>query len=252
MKQSLVGNRKQILAIIAMFAFILPVSARSEFTDGYESLLSLQFWISVAVILLVAGLMVYFLYKFRDDGTDKERPVIKNELKYEIGWTVATLILVIILFFVSIGPALDYQNTPENFTGETINVYGHQFYWSFEFENGSSFATVPDLENSTNPMTGNNFTTNFDPLEVRNPNTDRRYNALELNVGVTYRLNITGDNFGVIHSFFVPELSFKADAVPGSSNFVYLTITEPGEYWGACAELCGGGHYNMLFVIIAR
>jgi cytochrome c oxidase subunit II len=241
------------LISLIMLAFVNISSAASEYTEPFEYLMLIETLISVFIILLVMGLITYMIMKFKDNGetTKVEKPKIKNELIFEIGWTLFALIIVIIIFVASMGPSIAYMNPQVDEVEEQINVMAYSFHWTFEFENSSRFVTAPSLNDASHPSDGRNYTVDYNPLVINNPNTGAAYNALVLKTGVTYLLNITAVSNGVIHSFYVHNLHVKADAVPGSSNFLYLKILEPGDYWGTCAELCGAAHYNMLFVIRA-
>jgi cytochrome c oxidase subunit II len=87
--------------------------------------------------------------------------------------------------------------------------------------------------------------------EVRYPGQDVvTANEIHVPVGETVRVELTSAD--VIHSVWVPELSGKVDLVPGTTNVMTLNATEPGTYWGQCAEYCGVQHAWMRFVVVAH
>ena len=76
-------------------------------------------------------------------------------------------------------------------------------------------------------------------------------NALVVPVNKNIKMQITSDPAGVIHSWAMPSLGVKMDAIPGRLNETYFRITEPGMYYGQCSELCGPGHGFMPIMIKA-
>jgi len=82
------------------------------------------------------------------------------------------------------------------------------------------------------------------------PNGTTVVETLYLEKGKLYRLDITSRD--VVHSFFVPELGLKMDAVPGYVNILWVKVEKPGQYLVVCAELCGFGHYAMIGYIVVR
>jgi len=115
----------------------------------------------------------------------------------------------------------------------TVKAIGHQWYWSYEFGDFGNF------EFDSYPVTGGSAV--FRLMEV-----DKR---LVLPVLVRVRMIIT--RVDVIHSWAVPELAVKVDAIPGRLNQVALNILRPGVYRGMCSELCGVNHAYMPIVIEA-
>lgn len=107
---------------------------------------------------------------------------------------------------------------------ETIRVHAYQFGWRFIYPNGTSVACLP-------------------PDQYR-----EGARTCSLEAGKAYRLEITSTD--VVHSFFVPQLGVKMDAIPGYVNVILLKVDRPGVYYIYCAELCGIGHYSMLGTIV--
>lgn len=204
-------------------------SADSNYTNDYNSVLLLSIIGSIFVGVLVFSLMFYFVHKFRENK-NVNRNHIENENKFEAGWIIFAVILVIILIFASTGPLLNVQKPSNDLTTNAIElkVEAFQFYW-----------TIKDKDNIYINRTDN-------PEAFRY----RSYShILSLNVGQNYMINATSNN--VIHSFFVNELNFKIDVVPGQYNIFYFNIKDPGDYRVVCAEFCGSQHYNMVFTIRA-
>lgn len=140
----------------------------------------------------------------------------------------------------------------------TVKVIGHQWYWSYQFSNPSfiNFLEKNDpntfsydsymipYENSNS--VGLNSLDSAKALSLRLLNVD---NPLWLPAKTHIRLMITSAD--VIHSWAVPSLGIKVDAVPGRINQTFLYINEPGRYFGQCSEICGANHGFMPIEIIA-
>ncbi|MCY3414149.1 MAG: cytochrome c oxidase subunit II [Candidatus Heimdallarchaeota archaeon] len=258
-----------LLAFLTLLFSILKASGRSNYTENFEKTFLLQVILSFVVIILVVGLMLAFVFKYRDDGSDREPEEIA-EGKFEVTWTLFAVILVLIIFFTSAAGINAFIDANDSTPYEVIRVEGKQFDWTFYIDshNVNFTASMPgaiflnngtaDVRYSASQVISNatlltQYESQFDGFLqiIKNPNTGKYYQALVVEVGEAYRYEITSEETSVIHSFFVNDLSFKADALPGSVNTVTLTIEEAGTYWGACAELCGVSHYDMLFAIIA-
>ena len=129
------------------------------------------------------------------------------------------LALPLVILTIVYGFTLSTLNdlAPSNNTGTlTIEVIGHQWWW-----------------------------------EVRYPQQDI-VTANEIHIPTGHPVNIKLQSEDVIHSFWVPELHGKKDMIPGRTNDFWLEATEPGEYWGLCAEFCGTQHAKMLVVVVAE
>ena len=212
------------------------VSAESNYSEAFWSSLLLQVVVSGILFIVVIGLILYFFSKYKSER-DVNR-TLPSEKKIEVTIIVGATLLLILIFALSIQPTVDYTNPDVGTINseQTIDVTARQFFWTFNFNNTMTFSEVTnrsDIRQTENA--------------VLNEGNNRMYIPLFLRVGVTYKFRITSND--VIHSFFVPDLLVKADAVPGSINTLYLTVEKPGSYWGTCAELCGASHSTMQFLI---
>ena len=134
---------------------------------------------------------------------------VHGNTNLELAWTVAP-----VLILVAIGSFIFYklpgiEDVPAADRVE-VTVEGHQYYWNFIYPNGV--------------------------IAV-----DR----LRAPVGQTTRLEVTAPDYGVIHSWWIPALGGKFDAIPGRVNETWFSAEAPGIYRGQCAELCGGQHALM-------
>ncbi|WP_338253559.1 cytochrome c oxidase subunit II [Dictyobacter halimunensis] len=181
-----------------------------------SSLFWLILGISIVIFVLVEGILIFSIIRYR------ERPGMPNpfqnhgNLKLELIWTVIpTLVLFVILFFTIRG--LLYvapENEPAASASQPrmeVTAIGHQWWWEFYYPN--YHVTTAD--------------------------------TLEVPVNTTVHVKLFSNN--VIHSFWVPALTGKTDVVPGHDNTKWFVAEKEGTYTGICAEYCGTQHANMRF-----
>jgi len=190
--------------------------------------------------------MAYNLVMFKHKEGDPEHedalkagvfPHERGNVTIELAWTIAPLILVIWLTFISLAPLNYLWDVPdEDETDLTIDVVAGQWYWSFTYEDGYE---VPG---------------NFNSCEEMVPAMTNGANCVEIPHGSIIRFNINvakdenGNPTDVIHAFYIVEIGIKQDAVPGVETLAWLDTSdvEPGEYNIYCTEFCGKSHSKML------
>jgi cytochrome c oxidase subunit 2 len=179
------------------------------------------FWAIVVitgiVFVGVEAALLYFIIKYRHREGRKALHYHGNK-KLEITWTAATALTVLILAIVSRPLWLDIKD-PDRFppAGLELQVTAKQFEWNI---------TYPGADGAIG--TADDFV---------------KRNQLHVPAGVPVRFALASED--VIHSFWVPQLRLKQDAVPGMRIPVWFEATTPGDYQIGCAELCGLGHYRM-------
>lgn len=211
---------------LAAAALALPAAALAD--GGYEPVdpaspnahnVVQAYWFLVALCSLVFFAVFIplglFIVRFRSRGRGREieGPQIRGNTRLELAWTVApVLILAAIATFVFIKlPGIrDVARAGER--PLTIKVEGRQFYWNYTYPNG-----VIAVDELTIPR------------------------------GVAVRLEITAALNDVIHSYWVPALQGKFDAIPGKVNTTTIRAEREGVFRGVCAELCGIQHADMRF-----
>jgi cytochrome c oxidase subunit 2 len=150
----------------------------------------------------------------------------------EIVWTTVPVLILVAIAVPSLRLLYFEEITPE--ADLTIKAIGHQWYWSYEYPDNGGFTfdanMVPD-EDLTDD-------------QLRLLTTD---NEVVLPVGKVVRVLVTSED--VIHSWAMPPMGVKMDAVPGRINEVWLEIEEPGTYYGQCSELCGVLHGFMPIMV---
>jgi cytochrome c oxidase subunit II len=195
-----------------------------------RELLDLNFWICLAIYLLVfLSLVLPILFRRATVLDAKEGRVISPEVKSErtvsaivIGalvLTAAILFCLIIVDFLT-GRSLASLATQNGTNVLSIKITGQQWWWKVEYQ---------DLTPSKSVTTAN---------EIHVP----------LGTPVKFELHAQD----VIHSFWIPNLHGKKDLIPGYVTTTYLQADKPGTYYGQCAEFCGYQHAHMRFVVTAE
>ena len=191
--------------------------------------------IITVISIFVLILMLYVMVRFRRAANPVPSKTSHNTL-IEVIWTVVPVVILLVIAVPSIGLLADqYKPAPKD--ALTVKVTGYQWYWGYEYpDNG-----IPE------------YVSNLLPREKAEANGEPYLlapdNRLVLPVGRPIKLIITGAD--VIHSFAVPSLWVKMDAVPGRLNEKSFSIEKPGVYYGQCSELCGARHGFMPIAIEA-
>jgi cytochrome c oxidase subunit 2 len=232
-------------AIPTTLAFFTPLSGGSPNANEIDSLYKITLYVALVIFVLVEGGLVYALVRFRArKGAVPAQ--IRGNTRLEVAWTVgAALILVglAVLTFAKLpsiqnppnsGPngalasvggnlyASSQRKLPPNGKSLNINVIGRQYIWQFVYPGAS------------------------EPDGLGAPYT---YEELVVPTNTTVTLDIVASD--VVHSWWVPELGGKFQAVPGYHNYTWFKIGRPGIYRGQCAVLCGRGHARMIATVRA-
>jgi cytochrome c oxidase subunit II len=215
---------------------ITPESGPSENANDIDTLYKIALYIAIVIFLIVEGTLIWSLVRFRYRRGGPDAVQIRGNTPLELGWTVgAAMILVVltVVTFLYLSDIIDPppsdrdglgasaaqvaaigQPSPPRSGGPTLNidVNGQQYIWRFDY-----------------------------------PGSPQLFSYYEMVVptGTTVTLDITASD--VIHSWWIPKLGGKADAVPGHVAETWFKIRrgEEGVYAGQCAELCGAGHADM-------
>lgn len=195
---------------------IAPVEPRSPNAAGIRD----SYWLILAVVLaifaLVEGLLVTFVIRFRrgrrqrfEDGAQ-----LHGKSSLELLWTAVPVLILFALtaFVLAKLPGIRDVPRADAAAGRLdVTVSAHRYYWQFAYENG-----VVAVD------------------------------TLRVPVGQPVKLILTAPDDDVIHSWWVPALGGKIDAIPGQTTSTWFTVDRPGVYKGRCAELCGLLHADML------
>jgi cytochrome c oxidase subunit 2 len=233
----------------------MPVDGRLGLQEQFSPMGEYGHWIHDAIlmpIITVISLFVLALLLVVIVRYNRRRNPVPSKTSHntvlEVAWT---LIPVLILLGIAV-PSIDLlakQFKPAPDDALTIKVTGNQWYWTYTYPDNGEFEIVSYMLNlpgypEINPgkrIVGSDPSDGPAQLEVDN--------RLVVPVGEPIRLQITAAD--VIHSFAVPSLWSKLDAVPGRINEKVLQINEPGVYYGQCSELCGPKHAYMPIAVEA-
>jgi cytochrome c oxidase subunit 2 len=194
-----------ICTTVALSIPWLPVAAGKE-ADRIHWVYWFTTAICIGVFSVVAAVLIYSIWKFRArPDDDSDGPPTHGHTTLEIVWTAIPAVLVTAISIVS--AVVLAQNGHAGSNPLVIKVTAQQFEWEFTYPNGKT------------------------------------YGFLTLPTGRHTRLDLTAKD--VIHSFWVPQLSQKQDAVPGQDTHIVVTPTRVGTYPVICTELCGLGHSLM-------
>lgn len=194
---------------------LVPQTSDSPNAHGITNSYLLISAVALGIFLLVEGILIAFVIKFRRGRRTREAegPQIHGSGRLELIWTVAPAILLACIAGFVLATLPGIQDIPAaNADGGRLDVTveGHQFYWLFRYPNGAI---------------------SFDELVV----------PVQKNV----KLTVLTPPEDVIHSYWVPQLGGKIDAIPGRTNHTWFRAPELKTYPGQCAELCGVQHAMM-------
>ena len=179
----------------------------SAYTKDYDFFYMFLFWLSAFFFTLIAGLVLWFAYRYRRRENAGPTPHITHNLTLELVWSIVPLIIVIGIFFWGFHGYMNATVSPGD--ALEIQVTGRKWSWLFEYPDGTR--TVKDMH---------------------------------VPVGKTIRLIMTSED--LIHSFYIPGMRIKQDVVPGRYTEEWFRPEHVGFQQVFCAEYCGKGHSTMM------
>src|SRR5499433_2465278 len=179
--------------------------------------------ITAAIFLIVGGFTVYTLVRFgrRPANPETEPPQVYGSTQIELAWTVVPFLIVVVLFLVTARYVWGIEGRAQPPDALEITVVGNQWWWEIRY---------PKL----GIVTAN---------EIHVPVSDAAKPVPTF---------ITVKSVDVAHSFWVPQLAGKMDAIPNKTNHVWIEPRQVGTYVGQCAEYCGLQHAVMLLVVVVH
>jgi cytochrome c oxidase subunit 2 len=203
--------------------------AASPVMDQIEQFHTELVWIIVAVCLFVLGLLVWIVVKYHAGANAVPSKVHHNTL-LEVAWT---LIPVIILVFIAVPSfRLLYYEAAIPKPDVTIKAIGKQWFWSYEYPGSAAGFTYDSLGLS-----------DADNAKAGKPRLLGVDNPIYVPVNKVIAIDTMGAD--VIHSWAMPQMGVKMDAVPGRVNHTWFKATQTGVFYGQCSELCGARHAYM-------
>jgi cytochrome c oxidase subunit II len=192
-----------------------PVSPHSPNDSGIDTTYWLVFGFAAAIFILVEVTLVVFIirYRSRGRGREVEGAQVHGHMRLELLWTAVPVLILVAIAAFTFYKLPGIKNVPKATAAGNqleVKVLGRQFYWEFLYPNG---AVAVDT--------------------LRAPR------------GRVVKLDVTSPRFDVIHSWWIPALGGKIDAIPGNTNHTWFNADTAGTYHGRCAEFCGLLHAAM-------
>ncbi|HVF32211.1 MAG TPA: cytochrome c oxidase subunit II [Acidimicrobiales bacterium] len=171
--------------------------------------------IAAVIFVLVQGLVIFVVVKFRARSDDDQPVQVHGNAKAEIGWTIVPALILAVVGVFTVVTVFDINERAEGAEVLQVKVIGHQWWWEYDYpEEGIVTA-----------------------------------NELVIPAGRQVQLELSSAD--VIHNFWPPKLAGKVYAIPGRINYMKVQADRPGDYSGQCAEYCGLSHANMRLRVIA-
>lgn len=170
------------------------------------------FWAAGFILLVVAILTAYMLYRFREKNANAQKTL---STRWEVLMIGVPSVMVAVFLYFSIVTMNHVQSAVKNAQPDVV-ITGHQWWWEASYT-GTGVKTA---------------------------------NEIHLPAGKRLLLKLLSDD--VIHDWWIPALGNKMDMVPTQENYLWVTIKEPGIYYGACSEFCGPQHAHMRIKVIAE
>jgi cytochrome c oxidase subunit II len=225
----------------------LPLGVTSLSRDIYALHMEV-FWVCVGIAVVVFGVMIYALVKFRRSQGAKPDTTLLHSTTVEIIWTVIPVVILVVMAIPAAKVILMMEDTRNSEL--SIRVTGYQWKWEYQYMDAAEgidfFSTLArdsnfarQLHSGIDPKTVPNYL-----LEVDKP--------LVIPSGTKVRLLLTSQD--VIHAWWVPDFGAKRSAIPGFVNELWFKV-DPGKegiYRGQCAALCGRDHGFMPIVVDVR
>jgi cytochrome c oxidase subunit 2 len=205
------------------------------------------FWVCCAIGVVVFGAMIYSMLKHRK-SKGAVAAQFHESTTMEILWTVVPIVILVSMAIPATRTLLAMEYTGGS--DMTIKVTGIQWKWKYDYVDGegegiSFVSSLHPKHNEARLLGANSDLEQFGDtylLDVDNP--------VVIPTGKKVRFLLTAAD--VIHAWWVPDLGWKKDAIPGFINEAWTRVDEPGVYRGQCAELCGKDHGFMPIVVVAK
>lgn len=234
-----------VITVGGRFWWLPPLA--SEHGKAIDTLFITTLAITGTVFVLVQLMLAFLVVRFA--GSEKRRAVYFTDNKtLEVAWTlvVAAILTALIVSGGRLWSRIQISEPPKD--AFKVEVWGEQFRWTFRYpgKDGQFGRTDPKLISVENPL-------GIDKNDPAAKDDIFLFAGEEnLHIPVNKPVVVYLRSKDVLHSFYVPQLRVKQDAVPGMVTRTWFVVTKKGEYEIACAELCGLGHYMMRGVMVVE
>jgi cytochrome c oxidase subunit 2 len=227
-------------------AFFAPESGGSPNANQIHSLYDITLYIALVVFVVVEGALGYTLLRFRA----RKRAVaaqIRGNTRLEIAWTVGAGVILLALAVITFAKLSSIENPPNSsVSGAALASSGGRLYASTERKlppNGKALHIT---------VIGRQYIWQYVYPGASEPDglgAPYSYETMVIPTNTAVVLDIVSED--VVHSWWIPRLGGKFQAVPGYHDYTWLKVDKPGLYRGQCAILCGRGHARMIATVRA-
>ncbi|HEX2052220.1 MAG TPA: cytochrome c oxidase subunit II [Actinomycetota bacterium] len=213
---------RRVVALASMLVLSACISADGPanylYPEGPRAIQSDRLWditfaIAAVIFFVVEGALIFIILRYRANKANAQPKQLHGHTRLELLWTAIPALILTGIAFMTVPVIFDQAREPEG--ALKVQVIGHQWWWEYKYDNGV--------------VTAN-----------------------ELHVPINRPVLLELRSADVIHSYWIPKLAGKQDLVPGRINHLTIEATEPGEYYGQCAEYCGLSHANMRARVFAH
>jgi cytochrome c oxidase subunit 2 len=217
-----------------------PESGGSPNADNIDTLYKIILAVAAVVFVGVEGVLIYSLVKFRV-RKDAVPAQIRGNTRLEIGWTLGATVVLVVLAVVTFAMLPDIRTPPNS------DADGYPTQVVSNIKTASAFQPRPPNGHALNiTVNGQRYVWRYTYPDKDDNVLNNTFSYVELVVPTKTTITLDIEAQDVAHSWWIPALGGKADAVPGHTNFTWFKIEKPGVYRGQCAELCGRNHADMV------
>jgi cytochrome c oxidase subunit 2 len=231
--------------LVSTLAFFTPQSGGSSNANQIDSLFKITLAIALVIFVLVEAGLLYALLKFRA-RKGAVAAQIRGNNRLEWGWTVGAAVILLALAIVTFAKLSSIEN-PSNSGPEADKLASNGLLYA-----SSERKLPPDGKSLTIKVVGRQYIWQYFYPGASEPDglgAPYSYEEMVVPTKTTITLDIASTD--VVHSWWVPQLGGKFQAVPGYHNYTWFKVEKPGVFRGQCAILCGRGHARMIATVKA-
>jgi cytochrome c oxidase subunit 2 len=224
---------------------LTPESGGSPNADSIDTLYKIVLAVAAVVFVGVEGVLLYSMVRFRA-RKDAVPAQIRGNTRLEVGWTVGAAVILVVLAVVTFVMLDSIRNPPNSdasgFPSDRVD----------NVQNASAFQPRTPSGRALNiKVNGQRYVWRYTYPDKDNNDLNNVFSYEEMVVPTNTTVTLDIEAQDVAHSWWIPKLGGKFDAIPGHVNFTWFKIPRPGTYRGQCAELCGRNHADMVATVRA-
>jgi cytochrome c oxidase subunit 2 len=224
---------------------LTPESGGSPNADSIDTLYKIILAVAAVVFVGVEGVLLYSMVRFRA-RKDAVPAQIRGNTRLEVGWTVGAAVILVVLAVVTFVMLDDIRNPPNS------DASGFPSDRVENVQNASAYQPRTPSGRALNiKVNGQRYVWRYTYPDKDNNDLNNVFSYEEMVVPTNTTVTLDIEAQDVAHSWWIPKLGGKFDAIPGHVNFTWFKIPRPGTYRGQCAELCGRNHPDMVATVRA-